>query len=551
MRLPKEIRLQILEYDAVPMVLQNFNFSAPPAFKVCRQLRNEAISMTFGIRDLIFELPDLVPQSLGSADWVSTFSVRDQRGEFARTVSPQFLRQEQFPRHHRKRPPCTFWEYCPFHLFRAIYIEIRPPDPNDPAHLINNWNQLRFIARLLGKAQHGLPHVNINFTETADRSWFSNGRLSLAKGFEILAIPEGKASNLMLLLGALMPLRRARGISVQHPTLEEPDRALISKDLASGILTPVLHASKGPTDKRSSAQRPVADKSALESIRGHSTSKSAIMQGSARKACRVFLDCLEVSAIESCDWGQDVHDGWDDWSFIKWMELCELRFHDLLSSLETPLVPLLRLEQLASLTHFECHRLYVLSFFNPNFSSWYNTWQIMTRLLHCAIGMCPNPCPKPYKTCGCEDSSDGMWICTHKTTTPVTCPGNDKARAWHKLRRLRESQLLAERQCLDKRPQALSREIEESRPDQGTVQSDQNYDEISNSEILLPSTYKSRKRYWTVEDADLIKAESHARRGCDCFEDTGNWKFTYPEGVSTYQHVLSAHPQSMGKDTTR
>ena len=180
------------------------------------------------------------------------------------------------------------------------------------------WNRLRWIARLLEMTQNRLPDIQLSLPETPSRSWINAGQLHLSHPdlLALSAITDGPTSDLTLLLNAISSVRRARSITVKTPPF---------KDLS----------------------------------------------------CQAALRWLKESAIKTWGWGDDIHtdwdqdilidsdenicSDWDDWDYVEFLEYCELRFHKLLGTLETPVAPFLRLEQLASMTHFSCYRLFVLS----------------------------------------------------------------------------------------------------------------------------------------------------------------------------------------------
>ena len=248
------------------------------------------------------------------------------------SLAPRFLRPGGFD--PESEIAFKTLEECPFHLFRALHVRVSPPDPRhpDPAKLIMDWNRLQSITRILHSAKNDLPQVRLDFSGASNRSWFN------IKGEPVCSHPDlselrsdsdAKVSDLMLLIGALIPLRRAPSL-----TLQEPSRRLLDVD------------------------------------------------------CLICLEDLEESAVKDCEWGDDIQDhGWDDEAWIDWLDCCGLRLHRLLHSLDTPVAPFLRMEQFASLTHFAKIKYeYLLSSCDLTYEDVQNTFN---PLLHCAYVLSP------------------------------------------------------------------------------------------------------------------------------------------------------------------
>ena len=315
LNVPKEIRFQILEYLIDFSNLQQGRWLAQPLSRINRQLRDETSSVIYGTRDLIFDLPDFTPHNLSSklAEWPSRFYIRDQYSTFLMKLTPKFLHSGVFD--SESENVLETLKKCPFHSFRSIRIQLTPPDAKDPdsAKLIMDWNRLHFITRILRLAKNGLPQVTLVLSGDSSsgyphRSWFdiqgkpicSHPDISKIKTFDAVQV-----SDLLLVIGALIPLRRASSI-----VLQEPSPKLLDDE------------------------------------------------------CLFCLEDLQESAVKRCDWGQDQDD--EDW--IRWLDLCELRFHRLLQKLKSPVAPFLRLEQLASLTHFERYKYETLYPADYNFT---------------------------------------------------------------------------------------------------------------------------------------------------------------------------------------
>lgn len=295
--LPKEIRLQIFAYVVETDDLRAGRWLAHGAFGTSRQVREEAILAVYRTRDLIFDLPDFVPHRLQAHEWPSTIRVRDQYSAFAVSIAPRFLCQGTIDIDRKYR----ILKNCPFHLFRAVRIEIRPPNPKDPAELIMTWNRLRFIARLLNKAVQGLPHVQLVFSETDNRTWSNDGKLILSHPVlsNLSSAHTDTVSDLMLLISVFTSLRCAHSITVKSPSLD--------------------------------------------------------------RTCWEYVQYLKTSSMKACEWGKSTHHNGDEWYWIKWQEPFKLHFHRLVHNLDTPIAPFLRLEQRASLTHLEIYKFRALS----------------------------------------------------------------------------------------------------------------------------------------------------------------------------------------------
>ncbi|MCJ1331698.1 hypothetical protein MMC10_008390 [Thelotrema lepadinum] len=451
LKLPTEIRLDVLEHSINTSAVEDGNWFDQAAFKVCRQMRDEAISAIYETRNLIFELPDFIPQRLErDSPWPSVIRVRDQYGTIATEIAPRFLRPGGSCR--TTAPTFSDIRVCPFHLFNAIRIEIPAPSPEDAAQLMMTWNRLRCIASLLENAKSGLPDIQLVFVENADRSWFEAGRLNLShQDLFILGADTdnvGSISDLTLMLGAVISLRGARSINIQIPSLAESD----------GL-------------------------------------------------CQSTVQWLRSSAIKSCKWGEDTGANWDDRFYTRFLEHCELRFHELLSTLESPIAPFLRLEQLASLTHFTCHRMFVLSHHNDGFPSYNETHSIMKRMLLWAIVL------TPCNACSCV--WERMHECPHLTGFSFDCLSRDECQEWHTLRDERDEGIAAPWDCFARE----AKEISPPSPSSDFIESGPDLD-VSSTTILRGS-------------------EESAFGTCDCFDRGDRWMSRYPEGIEPFQKEVS------------
>ena len=165
LQLPKELRLQILEYSIDILDLDDLHWFPKTPFGICRQIREEAVACVYGTRDLILRLPDFNTQRVKKwSTWPSRMSIYDQHQHIGNPISPRFLRRGEIDEED------TELDTWPCHLFRAIRIDIPAPDPNDPAQLMMNWNRLRWFARILEKVKDGLPDIHLRFVETTERS---------------------------------------------------------------------------------------------------------------------------------------------------------------------------------------------------------------------------------------------------------------------------------------------------------------------------------------------------------------------------------------------
>ena len=453
LQFPQEIRLQIigdfLDVDA----LRVGAWFKQSAFRICRQIREEAFAVAYGTRDLVFELPDFSPHRLDYfSQWPSLIQVHDQYSTFQQDVAPHFLRPGVRYRSHWESLNIGVGFFCPFHLFRAIHIEIPAPNPKDPAQLIMTWNRLRWISRLFEKASNGLPDIRLVFRESQDRSWFTAGRLNLSHP-DLLVLGDDavdQPSDLMLLLSAVVSMRQARSITVRVPRSAETN-------------LPV----------------------------------------------RIILEWLKLSAIRDCKWGDYVSYGWDDWCYIEFLEHCELRFHHLLSTLQTSIAPFLRLEQLASLTHFAYHRMVDVSQGNPDFPSPDETHAIMMQPIYAAIELVPL---WPPGLEACESCSD--WETDDEDEELLLgCLGRREFKRWDELRRKRYQEILSRRHFLKAEREAPS------------------VTSPSSNGIEKPLVLKAGS------DPCLSKLEESAFESCDCYQRDRMWMRDFPDGVAPYDEV--------------
>ena len=465
LQLPTEIRLQIIEDSLDFRALKATAWYEQVTFQICRQMREEAFAVAYGTRDLIFELPDFLPHRLHRlGPWPSLVQVYDQHHTFQQDFAPHFLRSGDHYRLYKEFHNLGVSPACPFHAFRTIRIEIPAPNPEDPAQLIMTWNRLRWIARLLEKARNGLPDIRLVFCESQDRSWFTAGRLNISHQ-DLLVLTDYDAnqpSDLMLLLSAVISLRQARSITVKVPPSAETDLRV-----------------------------------------------------------QMVLHWLRSSAIQDCKWGESIPYNWEDWCYIEFLEHCELRFHQLLSSLETPIAPFLRLEQLASLTHFACHRMLVVSRENPNFPSTLETRAIMKQVICAAITLAPlwPPATDDCKSCG-------DWITGTKDEYSSKCRGKRESHCWDVLRHKLESQnwdMLGLK-----------------RDDEILLQRDFLDEERAAASLTSPSSKGIEKTPALKASSDpcLSEVEEIAFESCGCFHRGRLWMEKFPDGVAPYNEVI-------------
>ena len=377
-KLPMELCLDILTNYLDLDAYRQGKWKAQPAFAINRHIRQKALSNLYGQRDLIFELPCFVPHKLREDDWPSALIIRDSLGTFVRRFAPGFLCSRvalSSVLEHRNL------ELCPFHLFRSIKIDVHSPAPEDPAELLTTWNRLRWIVQMLAMSRDGLPHVSIRFLDGPGRRWRRKGKFRCShEDFEDLAVTrDGSSSDISILLGALSSLRRARGIDFQGPP-----NALLDKEYA------------------------------------------------------LMLNWLQTSAIKTCKWGDYLHPVWHDWHFIAWLESCELRFHRLLHCLDTPIAPFLRLEQLASMTHFKKEQLMLQSETNRSFPHRYDVVDLMVQLISGAFVLCPR---RPNNPCNCVT----QYFCNYDTQCyPAICDSKWQYNYWVARRRLKEAKVISD-----------------------------------------------------------------------------------------------------------
>ncbi|KAI4155650.1 MAG: hypothetical protein LQ340_000855 [Diploschistes diacapsis] len=491
-KFPKEIRMQILEYLLDTHNLKKGKWLAQPAFRINRQIRQEAISVIYRTRDLIFDLPDFVPHRLEEGEWPSTIHVHDQYGTFVQSFAPTFLRPGAFGSNAYLKLPIL--KTCPLHLFRSICIEVPAPEPTDAAQLIMTRNRLRWIARLLEKATDGLPHVKVVFREAMDRSWFSNGELTLShsglKGLDWIVMD--RVSDLSLLICALFPLRRVRSIAIQAP--------------------------QGLDDE-----------------------------------CTLLLDELNLSAIKRCKWGEAFSEAFDDWNYIEDLETCEVRFHFLLHSLDTPTAPFLRLEQFASLTHFEVTRMQTLSICNKRLPRCHSIFGLVGQLICCAFVLSPRD---RIRSCMCDEVEllpcDRNWY----EDPPYFCPAQSRADSacwrWEYFRDKRQYEYGSYCELWNNKNNTKLKKDEER---------------IEEQEIVLPTRLEPTRlrvrewddKYWISPDyadrissddesdseserwsvPDMSDLEETAYNGCRCFWRGDMWIKKYPEGIVHDEHTMA------------
>ena len=353
--LPLEVFIRILEWAMDKGAFAEGRWYAHSALKVNRQLRQVALSAIFKTRHLIFDLPEFVPCRLTANDeWPSTIRVRDQYNSYVKAFSPLFLSPGVFGDRPKEMRDLRRIQACPFHLFGSIRIEVPAPDSNDPGKLIMAWNRLRWIAWILGNAKEGLPHVDLVFPETEDRSWFAEGKLKLSHPsfYTLRGSYEEEPSDLLLLVEALMSMRGARSIKIHTPAFEQLD-----------------------------------------------------------SECQHSLQWLQSSAIKTCKWGRDIHSGWDDYCYVETLEEYELRFHRVLHSLDTSIASFLRLEQFASFNHFDEFKFLTLACCNWYFPTFDEVSYFMDQLLHCVLVMSP----QGSHSCHCSILRLNRNICQDKT----------------------------------------------------------------------------------------------------------------------------------------
>ena len=457
LKIPKELRLHILEYVVEIESTMFSNWFRQRIFRVCRQLHSEAITVLYTTRDLTFELPDFNPERPHPKRlWFSCIDTRIQN-EHLYTFFPNFLRPGEIGFRSRPDSPASDLNFydCPFHLFRALRIEVPAPDPADPAQFIMTWHRLYWIGRMLGKARQGLPDVRLIFIETPGRSWFnaSDGLLSLSHQ-DLLALSTdvaGRPSDLTLMLWALSPLRRARSISIRLPQGAEED-----------------------------------------------------------DACKLHVDWLRESAVKDIPFGANIDpEEWSDWMFAESLDHCELRMHLLLSHLETPIAPYLRLEQMASLTHFACYRLYYLSYIISGFPTRDETAEAVGDIINSALVKYPPP--REFCPCCVETWSDGEW--------PEECAGISRAVRWGELREKWHAKITAE--------------------DTGsTLPSGTSADHAAGQPDLSVEAW--------VDGPELLdRSEEWAFYECACFRNDF-WETTHPRGIAPYKTVMQ-QPGAMRK----
>ena len=488
MTIPKELRLHILDYLFNTKVWRynTKGWFLQPILKVCRQIRGEAISTFFGTRDLIFDLPDFIPHKLRNEEWPSAIDVHDQHDSLSIRFAPTFLRDSSLSTNERKYTWIERLKACPFHLFRRICIKIPPPDPDDPAQLIMNWSRLRSIARVLGAAKAGLPSVQVIFLETPARSWLSSGKLTLSSSkFQPLQFEgDNEISDLIILLRALAPLRSARDITIQTPPLflSEPHES-----------------------------HPYA------------------------------LDWLKKSATKTRKWGEYMDLDWDDMKSIWWLDHCELILHQLLHELDTPIAPFLRLEQFASLTHFEHTRLCTHSYGAHLHSSvCAQAEKFMDALLRCAIVFSPTRRPV---NCMCDIDP---WISCFEIC-PSRCPESGGFKGWLSRRKQWSK-------SFDKKLSKLQKAAGLRRDDQ---------DQAPAGEENLRPTQTRNKAPNAINDRPSLAGLLWVGRqstACTCFWPGDKWHFRYPKDASgsedevggTYYKVgrtwIKAYPRGIAHD---
>ena len=472
--LPKEIRLQIFGYLINFDSLKAGKWFAHTIFAISRQAREDAISTIYGTRDLIFDLPKFAPHFLGfGGEWPSMVHIHDQYNTFATSLPPRFLCPGVFD----YKDNLERLERCPFHLFRTIEIEIYPPNPEDAAELIMTWNRLRFITRILQKSKKGLPQVRVAFSESATSSWFgSNGKLNVSHSdlAVLQIIKTDEVSDLMLLMGTLMPLRYVRDL--------------------------VLRTS-------------------------FSDSKQVDY------TCEVLIEDLMESAARNCKWGSNLHLELDDLFYIHWLERCDLQFHDLLQSLDTPIAPFLRLEQLSSLRHFEFYKFDTLSRECGGFPLSTCIWGIFAPLFRCAYVFCPRNrfglCRKPstkeppdwahhFGECCCSDTQlTDHEIMDIDNDPPIYCPELSECRRWKDNRIQRE------------------------------VEIDQYYDHLkgigrSPCNQELPQAGNQTNMSDDEQTESDLEGITYSR--CDCFSVPAriDWFKFYPEGIRHEQRTIQS-----------
>ena len=247
------------------------------------------------------------------------------------------------------------------------------------------------------------------------------------------------------------------------------------------------------------------------------------------------LNWLQSSATKTIQWGEDLNSQYDDWCYIEFLEYCELRFHELLSKLESPLAPFLRLEQLASLTHFSCHRMLVLSHINPLFPTAEETYKIMERMLDAALAIASTM----KKKCDCEEPwglSPSPIICREPRwhefmdkeddeieALPLFCAASRYCRRWHQRREERDDDLFAQPK---RQPKAWQdKEPPKSETSEGCRESEQ------------PD----------IPQADLDDAEESAFEHCSCLDRP--WRQVWYSGIHPYKDLLQTPRCILGAES--
>ena len=328
MNLPEEIRSMIYSFLVEPQFKRLssgrtwIDWQSRLINGLPEDMRNEGIQAYYGRKKLIIDLPDFEPHSLRGVlcngvyeyEWPSEIHFHDQHNELSFWVVPSFLSQVDPDASASKYINHHYVQECPFYLFSEMIINIPPPKSGDMAQLIMNWNRLRCISHLLAGAfnrktfqetafkpgSKGLPPVKIVFLEdhSTGRSWFDvNGNL-IRSIHPCIARGQGHKADLLTLLRALTPVRGSPLLTIQ-PSLPEP---------------------------------------------GHPRGFSAAWIANPEVQKHRFGEYMDAQC--------------DDLKAFAWLTGFEILFHRVLHELDTPIAPFLRLEQMASTSHFDHMRLW-------------------------------------------------------------------------------------------------------------------------------------------------------------------------------------------------
>ena len=331
MSLPEEIRSLIYSFLVEPQFKRllsgrtRIDWQSRLVDGLPEDMRNQGLQAYYGRKKLIIDLPDFEPHSLRGVicngvyeyEWPSEIHFHDQHNELSFWVVPSFFSQvdpdasaSKYVNHH-----CV--QECPSYRFSEMIINIPPPKSGDMAQLIMNWNRLRCIRHILAGAfnrktfqktafkpdSKGLPPVKIVFLEdhSTGRSWFDVNQNLIRSNHPGIAPDKGHEADLLTLLRALTPVRGSPLLTIE-PSLPESvrQRSFIAAFSAAWIANPEAQKHR-------------------------------------------FGEYMDAQC--------------DDLKAYTWLTGFEVLFHRVLHELDTPIAPFLRLEQMASVSHFDFSRL--------------------------------------------------------------------------------------------------------------------------------------------------------------------------------------------------